>query len=82
MRNITICVGTSCYLKGSHHVIDRLDQLIQQHGLADEIEITAAFCMGRCQENIGTVIDGKDILDLTEETVDAVFEREILGSPA
>ena len=31
MTTITICVGTSCYMKGSHHVIDRFDQLIRQH---------------------------------------------------
>ena len=81
MTTITICVGTSCYMKGSHHVIDRFDQLIRQHGLENEIEMTAAFCMGRCQGNIGTTIDGREITDLTEDTVDLVFKREILKEP-
>lgn len=78
MKNVTICVGTSCHLKGSHHVVDSLDHLIQKHGLEDLVEITASFCMGRCQGNIGAVIDGEDILDLTEDNVESVFKREIL----
>ncbi len=79
MKNITVCVGTSCYLKGSHHVINRLEKLIQQHGLEQEIEITAAFCMGLCQEgNVSTQIDGRNIPDLNEDTVEEVFKREFL----
>lgn len=79
MRNITICVGTSCHLKGSHHVIDRFGKLIKKYGLEDDVEITASFCMGRCKGNIGTVIDGHDVWDLTEDNADEVFEREILN---
>ena len=78
MKNLTICVGTSCHLKGSHHVIDRIEQLLQEHDMEKQVNITAAFCMGRCKGNIGAVIDGRDILDLTEESVETVFRREIL----
>ncbi len=78
MRTITVCVGSACHVKGSHHVIDRLQELIAQYGLEDEIELKASFCMDKCRGNIGTVIDGEDITDLTKDNVDEIFEREFL----
>ncbi len=65
-------------MKGSHHVIDRFQELIAEHNLEDEVELKASFCMDRCRGNIGAVIDDKDILDLTRDNVDEIFEREIL----
>lgn len=79
MRTITICVGSACHVKGSHHVIDRLQELIAQYGLEDEIELKASFCMDRCRGNIGTIIDDRDIMDLTKDNVDEIFAREFLN---
>lgn len=79
MARITVCVGTSCHISGSHHVIDRLGQLIRQYELEDQVELAGAFCMGNCGENVSAEIDGKVIEDLNKDSVDRVFEREILA---
>lgn len=79
MNTITICVGTSCHLRGSHHAINRLSELIKEHGLENKVELKASFCMDRCAEGtIAAEVDGRPIYDLTEDTVDEVFKREIL----
>ena len=31
---ITICIGSSCHLKGSRHVVDQLHSLTDKSGLA------------------------------------------------
>lgn len=49
MRTITICVGSACHMKGSHHVIDRLQELIAEHGLNDEVELNGVFLYGQVQ---------------------------------
>ena len=79
MKTITVCVGSACHVKGSHHVIDRLQELIESYGLEQEVELKASFCMGRCSGNIGAEVDGKEITDLTKDSTDIVFKREILG---
>lgn len=79
MNTITICVGSACHVKGSHHVIDRLVQLIAEHGLENEVELKASFCMEQCRGNIGAVIDDRVITDLKKDNVDEIFEREILS---
>ena len=49
---ITVCVGSSCHVKGSHEVVARLEQLITEHQLKDQVEMTGTFCIGRCQEGV------------------------------
>ena len=44
---ITVCVGSSCHVKGSHEVVARLEQLITEHQLKDQVEMTGTFCIGR-----------------------------------
>ena len=45
---ITVCIGSSCHLKGSRLVVDRLQTLIRERGLSDQIEMVGQFCMGDC----------------------------------
>ena len=49
---ITVCVGSSCHVKGSHEVVARLEQLITEHQLKDQVEMTGTFCIGRCQGRV------------------------------
>ncbi len=78
MTTITVCVGSSCHMKGSHHVIDKLDELIDKYGLKDKVELKASFCMDQCTGNIGAQVDGRMIYDLTRDNVEEVFRREVL----
>ena len=58
-----------------------IEGFIKNNGhINDEVELKASFCMDRCRGNIGTVIDDKDIFDLTRDNVDEVFDREILNA--
>ena len=82
MRTITICVGSACHMKGSHKVIDKLSELIEKHGLEEEVELKASFCMGQCRGNIGALIDETPIFDMKRDTVEEIFNREILGLEA
>ena len=79
MRTITICVGSACHMKGSHHVIDTLSELIERHGHEDEVELKASFCMEQCRGNIGALIDETPIFDMKRDNVEEIFNREILG---
>ena len=45
---VTICIGSSCHLKGSRDVIQELEKLINEHGLKDKVELNGSFCMGEC----------------------------------
>ena len=67
---ITICIGSSCHLKGSREVVEGLQKLIARDGLKDKIELAGTFCMGRCQEGVCVTVDDKFYSVSPEKTKD------------
>ena len=47
---VTICIGSSCHLKGSREVIAILQRLIALTRLENRIELKGSFCMGHCAD--------------------------------
>ena len=43
MKNIKICIGSSCHLKGAEEVIEAFQKLIKEYNLENEIELYALF---------------------------------------
>ena len=75
---IQICVGSSCHMKGSYHVIQAYKQLIEKYGLSDRVMLKASFCMQRCTGGITATIDGEPIENLTVQNCEAIFLERIL----
>lgn len=46
--NITICIGSSCHMKGSHDVVKILQRLIKLYQLDSQIVLKGSFCMEKC----------------------------------
>ena len=40
---VTICVGSSCHIKGSRPVVERLQNLIRENRLSDKVELSGSF---------------------------------------
>ena len=74
---VTVCIGSSCHVKGSHSVVKQLQELIQEKGLEGKIELAGTFCMGKCQLGVCTTVDG-EFYSVTPETTKAFFENDIL----
>ena len=46
---VTVCIGSSCHVRGSRQVVEQLQDLIRDHNLSDEVELCGSFCIGQCQ---------------------------------
>ena len=44
---VTVCIGSSCHIKGSRQVVEQLQNLIAEHDLKDKVELGGTFCMGK-----------------------------------
>ncbi len=75
---ITVCIGSSCHIKGSRQVVEQLQQLIAEHSLKDVVELTGTFCMDRCQQGVCVKVDDK-FCSVSPETVGAFFKSEVLS---
>lgn len=73
---ITVCIGSSCHLKGSRQIVEKLQKLVSEHALKDEIELAGTFCMGQCQKGVCVDLDGT-VHSVSPETVEKFFNEEV-----
>ena len=77
MLKITVCIGSSCHIKGSRQVVEQLQYLIAESGLGDKVELGGTFCMGKCQSGVCVTVNDT-FHSVTPETVGEFFTKEIL----
>ena len=75
---VTVCIGSSCHIKGSRQVVEQLQFLIANAGLEDKVELGGTFCMGKCQEGVCVTVDG-EFHSVSPDTVGEFFEKEVKG---
>lgn len=75
---ITVCIGSSCHIKGSRQVVAELQELIKENKIEDKAELAGTFCMGKCQQGVCVSI-GEEFYSVTPETVTDFFEKEVLA---
>ncbi|HUM84440.1 MAG TPA: (2Fe-2S) ferredoxin domain-containing protein [Lachnospiraceae bacterium] len=74
---ITVCIGSSCHIKGSRQVVEELQYLIAQNNLKDKIELSGTFCMGKCQTGVNVMVDD-DCYSVSPSTVKDFFEDKVM----
>ena len=75
---ITVCVGSSCHIKGSRNLINNFSDLINKAKLNDKVELKGSFCMERCGEGINWKIDDEFITNQTLEEALDTFKNRIV----
>ncbi len=77
---IQICVGSSCYIKGSADIVACFEKAIAERGLEGEITLAGSFCIGKCnREGVTVQIDDDIHVGLTKEGFDQFFATHVLA---
>lgn len=76
---ITICIGSSCHLRGSREIISKLEKLVSENSLQDEVELKGSFCMGQCQKGVCVTVDG-ELYSLSPDDTEGFFNSHVLGA--
>jgi NADH:ubiquinone oxidoreductase subunit E len=74
---VTVCIGSSCHLKGSRIIVEQLQSLIAEKNLKDRVELSGVFCMGKCDTGVSVSLDGA-YHSVQPENVKAFFEGNVL----
>ena len=75
---ITVCIGSSCHIKGSRQVVEQLQHLISENNLGDKVELGGTFCMGNCQQGVCVTVDDT-FYSVTPDTAVEFFKNEVLA---
>ena len=74
---ITVCIGSSCHIKGSRPVVEQLQYLIKKNDLGDKVELGGTLCMGKCQMGVCVTVDD-EFYSVSPETVDEFFNDTVM----
>ncbi|MBP3940900.1 MAG: (2Fe-2S) ferredoxin domain-containing protein [Christensenellaceae bacterium] len=78
MVKITVCIGSSCHIKGSRQVVEKLQDLIAKENISDKVELGGTFCMGKCQQGVCVTVDD-EFYSVSPETTDAFFREAVMA---
>ncbi|MCM1440713.1 MAG: (2Fe-2S) ferredoxin domain-containing protein [Roseburia sp.] len=75
---ISVCIGSSCHIKGSRQVVEQLQYLIHEYGLDEKVDLAGTFCMGKCQQGVCVTVDDA-FHSVSPDTVKDFFNANVLG---
>jgi len=73
---VTVCIGSSCHIKGSRQVVEQLQELIGENQLGDKVELGGTFCLGKCQQGVCVLVDDA-FHSVTPENVVEFFNKNV-----
>lgn len=81
MLIVQICIGSSCYLKGSQKIVEKLQKAVSEHKLDDDVVLSGSFCTGKCNRDGVTIQINDDVYTgITPENLDEFFKKNILDN--
>ena len=75
---VTVCIGSSCHIKGSRKVVEELQFLIAENNLGDKVELGGTFCMGKCQQGVCVTVDN-EFFSVSPDSTQKFFKDHILA---
>ncbi len=78
MTTVTVCVGSSCHIKGARDMIERFNKLVKAHQLEKQVELKGSFCMERCGEGVNWQIGDTFYSSSSVEEAVKIFEEEVI----
>lgn len=75
---VTICIGSSCHLKGSRSIVDHFNELIKENNIQEKVSLNGSFCIGECMKGVCVKIDG-ELFSVLPETAEDFFNKEVMG---
>ena len=76
--NIYVCVGSSCHLKGSYQIIELMKKALEDNGLTDQVNLSAAFCLGKCTHGVTIKVDDEIITGVSPDNFNDIFDKYVL----
>jgi NADH:ubiquinone oxidoreductase subunit E len=78
MITVTVCVGSSCHIKGARDMITRFNDFLTNEGLENKVELKGSFCMERCGEGINWMVGDEIISSPSAAEGAETFRKKVL----
>ena len=78
MITVSVCVGSSCHIKGAPQIIEKFQQLIASYDLWNRVELKGVFCMERCTQGVTIEIGGEVFSASDAASAEELFRTMVL----
>lgn len=79
MMEISVCIGSSCHLKGSYDIINLLKDQIAKNHLEDQVVLSASFCLGCCSaDGVSMKVNDQVLTGVTTGNFQGIFDKYVL----
>lgn len=75
---ITVCVGSSCHLRGSYEIIAFLKELLRIHRLEQRVLLKGSFCMEKCSEGVNVKVNEEVFSVASTDEMNEIFRSRVL----
>jgi NADH:ubiquinone oxidoreductase subunit E len=79
LKELKVCIGSACHLKGAYDVIETFQKLIADNTLGEKLELKAAFCLGHCTEAVSVQRWDGEILSVSKDNAEETFQSKIMS---
>jgi len=78
---IRVCVGTSCYLRGSQDILAKTLQMVEDNAWGNYFDIAATFCSEKCDKgpnvSVGETVIHKAELSQIKDLITKEAQRRV-----
>lgn len=78
MIGIEVCVGSSCFLRGSSKVIAEFQRLITEYKVNASVRLKGCFCLDHCTQGVSVKIGETIYRETYPGDVQRLFEEHVL----
>ena len=78
MITVTVCVGSSCHIKGARDMITRFTEVLAKEELEGKVELKGSFCMEHCGKGINWKIGDEIFTSPSVEEGVKMFRQKVL----
>lgn len=75
---LTVCIGSSCHLKGARLIVEGFQKLITEKHLQNKVELVGTFCLGTCQDGVSVKVDD-ELFSVEPEDCKSFFEEQVVS---
>jgi len=75
---ITICVGSSCSVRGSDELAAKLEECIERENASDRVELVGSFCMGECSRGVSIKVGDTQYREIKPADAGTFFHDAVL----
>lgn len=77
-ENLFLCMGSACHQLGVYDVLPKLQALMKENGLEEEIELKGSFCLETCSQGIVMKFHDTCFSNISPQNVETIFKEAIL----